>query len=51
MTNDTVLDEHSIRWHRLKVVAAFAAVYFVWGSTYLAIRFVMDTLPDISTIG
>lgn len=49
--DDPALDAHSLRLHRLKVLAAFAAVYFVWGSTYLAIRFVMDTLPDISTIG
>ena len=30
---------------RLRVVAAFAAVYLVWGSTYLAIRFAIETLP------
>lgn len=27
------------------LVAAFATVYVVWGSTYLAIRFAIDTLP------
>jgi len=30
---------------RLKVIAAFAAVYIVWGSTYLAIRVGVATLP------
>jgi drug/metabolite transporter (DMT)-like permease len=30
---------------RAKVVAAFAAVYIVWGSTYLAILFAIETLP------
>jgi drug/metabolite transporter (DMT)-like permease len=30
------------RWH---VVAALAAVYVVWGSTYLAIHFAIETLP------
>ena len=27
------------------VVAAFAAVYFIWGSTYLGIRYAIQTLP------
>lgn len=30
---------------RGKLIAAFAAVYIVWGSTYLAIRFALETLP------
>jgi drug/metabolite transporter (DMT)-like permease len=30
---------------RLKVIAAFAAVYVIWGSTYLAIRVGVGTLP------
>ena len=30
---------------RTLVIAAFAAVYLVWGSTYLAIRVVVETLP------
>lgn len=30
---------------RLKVIGAFAAVYIVWGSTYLAIRVGVATLP------
>ena len=30
---------------RLAVSAAFAVVYVVWGSTYLAIRFAIETLP------
>jgi len=27
------------------VIAAFAAVYIIWGSTYLAIRFAVETIP------
>jgi drug/metabolite transporter (DMT)-like permease len=27
------------------VIAAFAAIYLIWGSTYLAIRFAVETLP------
>jgi drug/metabolite transporter (DMT)-like permease len=30
---------------RLALIAAFAIVYIVWGSTYLAIRFAIETLP------
>ncbi len=30
---------------RAQVLAAFAAVYLVWGSTYLAILFALETLP------
>ncbi len=29
------------------VVAAFAAVYLIWGSTYLAIRFAIETIPPL----
>jgi drug/metabolite transporter (DMT)-like permease len=30
---------------RIKLLAAFAAVYFVWGSTYLFIHFALNQLP------
>lgn len=30
---------------RLMMIAAFAAVYLCWGSTYLAMRFAIETLP------
>ncbi len=30
---------------RAKLLLAFAAVYFIWGSTYLAIRFAIETVP------
>lgn len=31
-----------------KVLAAFAAVYVLWGSTYLAIHFAIETLPPLT---
>jgi len=31
-----------------KMTLAFASVYFIWGSTYLAIRFAIETLPLFS---
>jgi drug/metabolite transporter (DMT)-like permease len=30
---------------RAKLLLAFAAVYFIWGSTYLFIRFAIETVP------
>jgi drug/metabolite transporter (DMT)-like permease len=36
---------------RRRVVAAFAAVYLIWGSTYLAIRIGVETLPPFLMAG
>lgn len=36
---------------RGRVIAAFAAVYLLWGSTYLAIRFAIETLPPLLMAG
>lgn len=36
---------------RLKLGMAFLAVYFIWGSTYLAIRFVVETIPPFFMAG
>ena len=33
------------REHRLRLIAAFAAIYVIWGSTYLAIRYAVATIP------
>jgi drug/metabolite transporter (DMT)-like permease len=33
------------------VVAAFAAIYVIWGSTYLAIRFAIETMPPFLMAG
>ena len=35
----------------LKLLLAFAAVYVIWGSTYLAIHFAIDTLPPFLMAG
>lgn len=40
-------EEPSIR----RLVFAFASVYLIWGSTYLAIRFAIETLPTFTMIG
>ena len=36
---------------RTRIILAFAAVYIIWGSTYLAIRFAIETLPPFLMAG
>lgn len=38
-------------WLTRGVVAALLVVYFVWGSTYLAIRWAIETMPGFSMAG
>ena len=35
----------TLRASVLQVAAALGAVYLIWGSTYLAIRFAIETIP------
>jgi drug/metabolite transporter (DMT)-like permease len=35
----------------MKLVLAFAAVYIIWGSTYLGIRYAIETLPPLLMAG
>lgn len=35
----------------VRLVAAFAAVYLIWGSTYLAIRYAVETIPPFLMMG
>jgi drug/metabolite transporter (DMT)-like permease len=37
--------------HRVRLIVAFAAVYLIWGSTYLAIRWAIDTIPPFLMAG
>ncbi len=36
---------------RAKIVLAFAAIYVLWGSTYLAIKFAIETIPPFWMAG
>ncbi len=36
---------------QIKVIAAFAAVYLAWGSTFVAIRFAIESLPPFLMAG
>lgn len=37
--------------HRFTVVLCFLAIYLIWGSTYLAIRYAVETIPPLYTAG
>jgi len=39
------------RTETIKLALAFAAIYIVWGSTYLAIRYAVETIPPLVTAG
>ncbi len=39
------------RGDAIKVALAFASIYIVWGSTYLAIRYAVETIPPLVTAG
>jgi drug/metabolite transporter (DMT)-like permease len=39
------------RTESIKVALAFVAIYLVWGSTYLAIRYAVETIPPLVTAG
>jgi drug/metabolite transporter (DMT)-like permease len=39
------------RAESIKLALAFAAIYLVWGSTYLAIRYAVETIPPLVTAG
>lgn len=39
------------RSHRATVVFSFLAIYLIWGSTYLGIRYAVETIPPLYTAG
>src|SRR5712664_242520 len=39
------------RTHRVAVVLSFFSIYVIWGSTYLAIRYAVETIPPLYTAG
>jgi drug/metabolite transporter (DMT)-like permease len=39
------------RSFRVRVVFCFLAIYIIWGSTYLAIRYAVETIPPLYTAG
>jgi drug/metabolite transporter (DMT)-like permease len=49
---DTISHAKAVRsTSRLWIVLAFFAIYVVWGTTYLAIRYAVETIPPLITAG
>src|SRR5260370_6890750 len=46
-----VLPASRTRSMRVQVALAFFAIYIIWGSTYLAIRYAVETIPPLYTAG
>src|SRR5438270_289329 len=44
-------DAVRVRPIRLQTVAAFLAIYLIWGSTFLAIRYAIESIPPLLTAG
>lgn len=42
---------HVARPTTASLITAFAAIYLIWGSTYLAIRYAIETLPPLLMMG
>ena len=40
-----------MKQQKLKTLLAFGAVYIIWGFTYLAIRYAIETIPPLMMIG
>ena len=51
MTSPSLVPQHDRASLRTKLVLAFAILYLVWGSTYLAIRYAIETMPPILMVG
>jgi drug/metabolite transporter (DMT)-like permease len=51
MTSPTTPDGDANRTSPLALVAGMMVIYFVWGSTYLAIRFGVETMPPFLMAG
>ena len=58
MKSATIIEEVPVvmaparpRLHRATVVFSFLSIYLIWGSTYLAIRYAVETIPPLYTAG
>ncbi len=48
---ETTKTNQNIKQLSILMIAAFAAIYFFWGSTYLAIKYAIETLPPFLMAG
>jgi drug/metabolite transporter (DMT)-like permease len=51
LREDRTSQEHQTPPSKAKLIAAFAALYIIWGSTYLGIRFAIETIPPFLMAG
>jgi drug/metabolite transporter (DMT)-like permease len=50
-TLDSPTASTRVKPSRLWMAAAFFAIYIVWGTTYLAIRYAIETIPPLVAVG
>jgi drug/metabolite transporter (DMT)-like permease len=51
MANTTIDSTDASRGRTLKIVAAFLAIYVIWGTTFLGIRIAVETIPAFMMAG
>src|SRR5215475_1031446 len=51
LSNQKTNPQHLRRENQLLVLVAFACIYVIWGSTYLAIRYAVETIPPLFVAG
>jgi drug/metabolite transporter (DMT)-like permease len=51
VTTPVPADRKRARPNRVAIVFSFLAIYLIWGSTYLAIRYAVETIPPLYTAG
>jgi drug/metabolite transporter (DMT)-like permease len=51
VSNPTRSADSRSRSESIKLALAFVAIYVIWGSTYLAIRYAVETIPPLVTAG
>jgi drug/metabolite transporter (DMT)-like permease len=51
LTHTNMASRASGRAYSIQLALAFASIYLVWGSTYLAIRYAVETIPPLVTAG
>src|ERR1700759_5742756 len=47
----SVINNSSVNRHTILIITAFAALYLIWGSTYLGIKYAIETLPTFIMTG
>lgn len=51
LSNQTSNSSYMTGQNRILTLLAFACIYFIWGSTYLAIRYAVETIPPLFVAG